>query len=152
MKLVTLLALLFSFHTLADTQDILKIDVNNDLKFSQDEQSSWLVIALEEFEKYKVRGSSKIRKKLTLIFSSDIDQNNTIDEQEERIIRARLAAICYYYENLFYSKYASDGVISSSYMKKINYQYPSMIPAYDLIDPFKDDKDKIRPSLTPLYF
>ncbi|WDE96941.1 hypothetical protein PQO03_03070 [Lentisphaera profundi] len=146
MKLATLCLLFFSFYSFADKQDILKIDLNNDLKFSLDEQNSWIVVALEEFEKYKVRGSSKIRKKLSLIFSSDIDKNNIIDPQEERIIRARLAAICYYYEQLF-SKYASEGD-----MKKIDYQYPSMIPAYDLIDPFKDDKDKISPSLTPLYF
>lgn len=143
---------LFSLQTSFAQSDALNLDLNNDLKFDATEQSSWIKTALSEFEKYSVRDSSRTQQKLELIFSSDIDKNNEIDQKELRIIRARLASICAYYENLFKTEYGEDGTISSSQMKKIHSKYSSMIPGYDLVDPFKSKSMNIEEDLVPIYF
>jgi len=153
MKLKLFLLLIsFSLTSSYAQSNALNIDINGDLKFSAEEQSSWIQVALEEFEKYSVRGSSRTQQKLELIFSSDIDGNNEIDKKERRIIRARLASICAYYENLFKTEYGENGAIDPSQIKKIKSKYSSMTPGYDLVDPFKDKNQKIEESLTPIYF
>ncbi|MDD7986735.1 hypothetical protein PQO01_17435 [Lentisphaera marina] len=153
MKLILFALLsLFYIQNSYGQSDTLYLDLNDDLKFDINEQNSWIKAALIEFEKYSVRGSSRTQQKLELIFSSDIDKNNEIDKKELRIIRARLASICAYYEQYFKTEFGENGQISSSQIKKIKSKYSSMIPGYDLVDPFKESNVNIEESLTPIYF
>ena len=142
--------LLLNLPAYADKQDPLHIDTNSDLKFSLKEQQSWTETAIIEYEDLKSNTSLKIKKRLTLIFSSDLNKDGSIDETEKRLIRGRLASICSYYEQVF-ENYFNDGTISTYNLNRIQYKYPDMIPGYDLEDPFIE-KTKISRGLSPVYF
>ena len=151
MKPLTLLAIFFiGFHLYADKDDPLYLDTNMDLKFSLQEQQAWTEQAIMEYQKLKSNASLKVKKRLKLIISSDMNEDGSIDQTEKRLIRGRLASICRHYESIF-EKHFTDGAISSSYLKRIQKQYPTMIPCLDLEDPFTE-KVKIKQELSPVYF
>ena len=147
---IAILFLIFCLNLYADDLDPLCIDENKDLKFTAKEQISWTAKAIDEYQNLKTNTSLKTKKKLSLVISSDLNDDGLIDDEELRLIRGRLASICVYYEK-FFESYLVDPEQRETNMRRLKYKFPEMIPGYDLIDPFIE-KVKIKKDLSPIYF